>query len=228
MFTSTKYSEISILKYRLKTDVRCIQTQWHLLQQQNSLHEIPFIQITNEFNSPTFHIYLFFYSNREPILWHKPFVVSVLSKLLTSLSEADNKLSGESELHFLQTLLQSKEINALVNVHHMVAKVGKDDRIAPILSASMQVAIEILELLAPRCHFSPLCKELFHLLQKPHLQVSFNWWRLEVKEELMVKSILEFNVRSWCRCTERLLSTSTRDSTRNGRRRGNYQNCSTS
>lgn len=63
----------------------------------------------------------------------------MLSKLLTSLSEADNKLSGEQELQFLQSLLQSKEINALVNVHHKVAKIGKDDRIAPILSASMQV-----------------------------------------------------------------------------------------
>jgi len=61
--------------------------------------------------------------------------------LLTSLSEVDGKLSGEQELSFLQTLLQSKEINALVNVHHKVAKLGKDDRIAPILSASMQVSI---------------------------------------------------------------------------------------
>ncbi|CAG9797286.1 unnamed protein product [Chironomus riparius] len=94
----------------------------------------------------------------------------VLSKLLTSLNEADNKLSGEQELQFLQTLLQSKEINALVNVHHKVAKLGRDERIAPILSASMQVALEVLELLAPRCHISPLCRELFHLLQKPHLQ----------------------------------------------------------
>lgn len=63
----------------------------------------------------------------------------VLSKLLTSLGESDNKLSGEQELSFLQTLLQSKEINALVNVHHKVAKLGKDDRIAPVLSVSMQV-----------------------------------------------------------------------------------------
>ncbi|CRK91558.1 CLUMA_CG005213, isoform D [Clunio marinus] len=94
----------------------------------------------------------------------------VLSKLLTSLNEADNKLSGEQELQFLQSLLQSKEINALVNVHHKVAKIGKDDRIAPVLSASMQVALEILELLAPRCHISPVAKELFHLLQTPHLQ----------------------------------------------------------
>lgn len=64
-----------------------------------------------------------------------------MSKLLTSLSESDNKLSGEKEFNFLQTLLQSKEINALVNVHQRVAKIGKDDRIAPILSASMQVTV---------------------------------------------------------------------------------------
>lgn len=69
----------------------------------------------------------------------KPSLFSVLSKLLTTLNESDNKLSGEQEMSFLQTLLQSKEINALVNVHHKVAKMGKDDRVAPILSASMQV-----------------------------------------------------------------------------------------
>lgn len=73
---------------------------------------------------------------------------SVLSKLLTTLNESDNKLSGEQEMSFLQTLLQSKEINALVNVHHKVAKMGKDDRIAPILSASMQVISENKEFIS--------------------------------------------------------------------------------
>lgn len=93
----------------------------------------------------------------------------VISKLITSLKEADS-LSDEQELGFLQNLLQSKELNALVNVHSKVAKVNKDDRIAPLLSSSMQVLIEVLELLAPRCHISPLCREVFHMLQTPHLQ----------------------------------------------------------
>ncbi|XP_058060389.1 MAGUK p55 subfamily member 7 isoform X4 [Anopheles bellator] len=93
----------------------------------------------------------------------------VISKLITSLKETDN-LSDEQDLGFLQNLLQSKELNALVNVHSKVAKINKDDRIAPLLSASMQVLMEVLELLAPRCHISPLCKEIFHLLQTPHLQ----------------------------------------------------------
>lgn len=72
------------------------------------------------------------------LTWHF-FLHAVLSKLITSLRESENKISGEQELEFLQSLLQSKELNALVNVHHKVAKLGKDDRIAPILSASMQV-----------------------------------------------------------------------------------------
>ncbi|XP_055707906.1 MAGUK p55 subfamily member 7 isoform X8 [Phlebotomus papatasi] len=93
----------------------------------------------------------------------------VLSRLVTSLKEAES-LSGEQDLGFLQTLLESKELNALVNVHSKIAKIGKDDRVAPLLSSSMQVALEVLEQLAPRCHISPLCKEVFHLLQTPHLQ----------------------------------------------------------
>lgn len=36
----------------------------------------------------------------------------------------------------------------------------------------LKVALEVLELLAPRCLISPLCREIFHLLQTPHLQVS--------------------------------------------------------
>lgn len=57
---------------------------------------------------------------------------------MSSLKEAES-LSSEQELNFLQNLLESKEINALVNVHTKVAKVGKDDRLAPVMSTSMQV-----------------------------------------------------------------------------------------
>lgn len=106
---------------------------------------------------------------------------AVLSKLVTSLKEAD-QLSNEQELGFLQNLLESKEINALVNVHTKVAKVTKDEKLAPIMSSSMQVALEVLDQLSQRCHTSELCKELFYLLQKPHMQViaaslpsTWNW-----------------------------------------------------
>lgn len=64
---------------------------------------------------------------------------AVLSKLVTSLKEAES-LSSEQELSFLQNLLESKEINALVHVHSKVAKVVKDEKCAPIMSTSMQVS----------------------------------------------------------------------------------------
>lgn len=68
----------------------------------------------------------------------------MLSKLVSSLKEAES-LSGEHDMDFdfLQQLLESKELNALVNVHTKVAKIGKDDRLAPLLSSSMQVRIDI-------------------------------------------------------------------------------------
>ncbi|XP_037902650.1 MAGUK p55 subfamily member 7 isoform X4 [Hermetia illucens] len=92
-----------------------------------------------------------------------------VSKLISSLKEAES-LSDAQEIEFLRSLLESKELNALVNVHSKVAKVGKDDRLAPLLSTSMQVLFEVLELLSTRCHLSPVCKEAFHLFQNPHFQ----------------------------------------------------------
>lgn len=73
---------------------------------------------------------------------------TVLSKLVTSLKEAES-LSSEQELGFLQNLLESKEINALVSVHSKVAKVVKDEKFAPIMSGSMQVGCFY------RFHFMP-------------------------------------------------------------------------
>ncbi|XP_053967400.1 MAGUK p55 subfamily member 7 isoform X4 [Anastrepha ludens] len=92
-----------------------------------------------------------------------------LSKLITSLKEAEN-LSNDQEIDFLKALLESKELNALVNVHTKVAKVGRDDRLAPVLSTSGQILYEVLEQLSQRCHLNEECKDAFHLLQEPHLQ----------------------------------------------------------
>ncbi|XP_022223279.2 MAGUK p55 subfamily member 7 isoform X3 [Drosophila obscura] len=92
-----------------------------------------------------------------------------LSKLFTTLKESEN-LSNDQEIDFLKALLESKELNALVNVHTKVAKVGRDDRLAPVLSTSAQVLYEVLEQLSQRCHLSDDCKEVFHLLQDAHVQ----------------------------------------------------------
>lgn len=96
----------------------------------------------------------------------------VLSKLMTSLKEAENFSSKTEELKFLQNLLESKEINALCNVHNKVAKFCKDEKCAPLLSNSTEIALDVLVQLMKQTSVttSPLCKEIFNLLQKPHFQ----------------------------------------------------------
>lgn len=95
-----------------------------------------------------------------------------LSGLLASLEESRRQLpSSEEEFGFLSGLLQSKELHALVKVHNKILENGKDDKLNPVLSSSMQVAVEVLEVILPRLGRSELCKEIFLLLQKPHLQV---------------------------------------------------------
>lgn len=80
-----------------------------------------------------------------------------------------------------------------------------------MIMKNLQVALEILELLAPRCHISPLCRELFHLLQTPHLQVRI--FIAQLNADTHNKSFFihktEFNVRTRCRCSKRLSSSFT-------------------
>ncbi|XP_020282139.1 MAGUK p55 subfamily member 7 isoform X2 [Pseudomyrmex gracilis] len=95
-----------------------------------------------------------------------------LSKLLNSLQENKSDIPSctEEEFGFLSELLQSKELNALVNVHNKILSNVKDDKFFPVLSNSMDIDVEVLDLLSTKTHISAECKELFHLLQKPHIQ----------------------------------------------------------
>lgn len=95
-----------------------------------------------------------------------------LSKLLNSLQENKSEIPSctEEEFGFLSELLQSKELNALVNVHNKILNNVKDDKFFPVLSNSMDIDVEVLDLLSTKTHVSPEYKELFQLLQKPHIQ----------------------------------------------------------
>uniref|UniRef100_A0A1Y1MLC3 L27 domain-containing protein n=1 Tax=Photinus pyralis TaxID=7054 RepID=A0A1Y1MLC3_PHOPY len=93
-----------------------------------------------------------------------------LSRLLTSLQQAKELPSTEEELGFLSNLLQSKELHALVNVHNKIISNGASDKFFPMLSTSMHVMFDVLEVLAPKTPLSEDCKELFYLLQRPHVQ----------------------------------------------------------
>lgn len=106
------------------------------------------------------------------------FIIPALSKLLNSLQENKSDIPSctEEEFGFLSELLQSKELNALVNVHNKILSNVKDDKFFPVLSNSMDIDVEVLDLLSTKTHISPECKELFHLLQKPHIQVMKSRW----------------------------------------------------
>ncbi|XP_011160121.1 MAGUK p55 subfamily member 7 isoform X4 [Solenopsis invicta] len=95
-----------------------------------------------------------------------------LSKLLNSLQENKTEIPSctEEEFGFLSELLQSKELNALVNVHNKILNNLKNDKFFPVLSNSMDINADILNLLKSKMHISSEFKELFYLLQKPHLQ----------------------------------------------------------
>lgn len=95
-----------------------------------------------------------------------------LTDLFANLQEASNLPSTEEELAFLNDLLQSKELNALVNIHNKILTNVERKRTLPIpvLSDSMQVLADVLEVILHRPKMSPDCKELFHMLQRPHLQ----------------------------------------------------------
>ncbi|XP_019876675.1 MAGUK p55 subfamily member 7 isoform X2 [Aethina tumida] len=93
-----------------------------------------------------------------------------LSRLLSTLQQPGNDLpSTDEELGFLSDLLQSKELHALVNVHNKILNNGASDKFFPILSCSLQVNRDVLEVLASRTPTSDDIKELFYLLQKPHV-----------------------------------------------------------
>ncbi|XP_046734664.1 MAGUK p55 subfamily member 7-like isoform X5 [Diprion similis] len=97
---------------------------------------------------------------------------AALSKLLISLEDNKTELPScnEEELNFLSDLLKSKELNALVNIHNKIINNTNDEKFFPILSNSMDVDVDVLDVLASKTHVSEDCKELFHLLQKPHMQ----------------------------------------------------------
>ena len=91
---------------------------------------------------------------------------------MVSLEEAKQELPGtEEEFGFLSDLLQSKELHALVKVHNTIINNGKDEKFHPILSNSLQIALDVLDVIAPRTNIKEDCKEIFALLQKPHIQV---------------------------------------------------------
>ncbi|XP_048525666.1 MAGUK p55 subfamily member 7-like isoform X8 [Dendroctonus ponderosae] len=95
-----------------------------------------------------------------------------LTDLFVNLQKSSALLSTEEEQTFLNGLLQSKELNALVNIHSKILSNVERKRFFPVpaLSDGMQVLADVLELIYQQPRRSSDCQELFLMLQKPHLQ----------------------------------------------------------
>ncbi|XP_050301145.1 MAGUK p55 subfamily member 7 isoform X5 [Anthonomus grandis grandis] len=96
----------------------------------------------------------------------------VLTDLYQNLQQASNLPSTDEELTFLNELLQSKELNALVNIHNKIISNADRKRCFPVpaLSDSMQVLADVLEMILQHPRRSQDLQELFLMLQIPHLQ----------------------------------------------------------
>ncbi|VEN40426.1 unnamed protein product [Callosobruchus maculatus] len=93
----------------------------------------------------------------------------VIGRLLSCL-EKESGMLVEEDLAFLNVMFNSKSLHALVNVYNKIRN-GTSDKLIPVLSSSIDVLADVLEELVHRTYrLSPDGKELFHLLQRPHLQ----------------------------------------------------------
>lgn len=95
-----------------------------------------------------------------------------LAGLLESLVGSRDAISAsKEELDFLSNLLQSKELHALFKVYNtIVDRVRDDRRCSPVLSSSMQTTLDVMEVILPRIALSDTSRQLFQLLQNPHIQ----------------------------------------------------------
>ena len=112
------------------------------------------------------------------------FVVHSLGfgQLLTSLNEAKGALPGSDEdFGFLNSLLQSRELQALVQVHNSISKSinGSEDGIdsplsgtvaTPVVTNVEDLSFDVLDVLHPLASRYREARELYRVLQKPHVQ----------------------------------------------------------
>lgn len=128
---------------------------------------------------------------------------AALAGLLESLVGSRDALSAsKEELDFLSNLLQSKELHALFRVYNtIVDRVRDDRRCSPVLSSSMQTTLDVMEVLLPRIALSDASRQLFQLLQNPHVQVT----RPSTAERRLRRRPPSAEPRVCCVCVQGLL-----------------------
>jgi hypothetical protein len=117
-------------------------------------------------------------------LTNRLFNLSDVGQLLSSLNEAKTTIHGSDEdFGFLSSLLNSREIQALIRVHSTISRSqnggqpiengdGSPDgsSLSPVETNCEDLAYEVLDLLHPLASKYREARELYYLLQKPHFQ----------------------------------------------------------
>ncbi|CAG0919067.1 unnamed protein product [Notodromas monacha] len=111
---------------------------------------------------------------------------SNLLQLLSSLNKVKGTLSDSDEdFGFLNSLLQSRELQALIQVHNSISKSINGNEtdagtpvsclsITPVSSNVEDLAYDVLDVLHPLASKYREARELYYILQKPHFQSLFS------------------------------------------------------
>lgn len=82
-----------------------------------------------------------------------------------------DEAEAEEDYEFLEQLLQSKELNALVKAHNVILFCNQEQ--CPCVSNACQITAEVMEDIRPYALMLEECRELYALLSAPHVRVRF-------------------------------------------------------
>ena len=84
--------------------------------------------------------------------------------------DIDPDLDPEEDYDFLEQLLQSGELNALVKAHNVILFCNQE--MCPCVSSCCTIAQDVMEEIRPFALMIEECRELYAILTTPHIRVS--------------------------------------------------------
>lgn len=80
-----------------------------------------------------------------------------------------DEAEAEEDYEFLEQLLQSRELNALVKAHNVILFCNQEQ--CPCVSNACQITADVMEDIRPFALMIEECRELYALLSAPHVRV---------------------------------------------------------
>ena len=85
-------------------------------------------------------------------------------------AEDIDEAEAEEDYEFLEQLLQSRELNALVKAHNVILFCNQEQ--CPCVSNACQITADVMEDIRPFALMMEECRELYAILSAPHVRVS--------------------------------------------------------